>query len=78
MEKPVNFETLLSMWPNERHLLYPIVLPGDDVPGNVTFGPTWSNLLENAEALESTATLITPLSRKAFAVEDVQEPFVFS
>ena len=39
----------------------------------MTFGPTWSNLRENVEALQSTATLITPLSRKAFAVADVQE-----
>ena len=39
----------------------------------MTFGPTWSNLRENVDALQSAATLITPLSRKAFAVEDVQE-----
>jgi hypothetical protein len=39
----------------------------------MTFGPTWNNLLENIEALQSGATLVTPLSRKAFSIEDVQE-----
>ena len=39
----------------------------------MTFGPTWSNLLENVEELPSGATLVTPLSRKAFRVTDVQE-----
>jgi polyhydroxyalkanoate synthesis regulator phasin len=39
----------------------------------MTFGPTWNNLLENIETLQSGATLITPLSRKAFSIEDVQE-----
>jgi len=40
----------------------------------MTFGSTWANLLENVEELPSDATLVTPLSRKAFAVTDVQEP----
>jgi TolA-binding protein len=40
----------------------------------MTFGSTWANLLENVEELPSNATLITPLSRKAFRVTDVQEP----
>ena len=39
----------------------------------MTFAPTWQNLLDNIEELPSTATLITPLSRKAFGVTDVQE-----
>ena len=39
----------------------------------MTFGTTWHNLLENIEQLPSDATLVTPLSRKAFGVEDVQE-----
>jgi len=39
----------------------------------MTFGPTWNNLLDNIEALQSGATLITPLSRKAFSIEDVQD-----
>jgi len=39
----------------------------------MTFGPTWNNLLENVEELPSDATLVTPLSRKAFHVTDVQE-----
>ena len=42
----------------------------------MTFGTTWNNLLENVEELPSDATLVTPLSRKAFGVEDVQEPRV--
>jgi TolA-binding protein len=40
----------------------------------MTFGTTWHNLLENVEELPSDATLVTPLSRKAFRVTDVQEP----
>jgi hypothetical protein len=39
----------------------------------MTFGPTWNNLLENIEELPSDATLITPLSRKAFGVTEVQQ-----
>jgi hypothetical protein len=39
----------------------------------MTFAATWHNLLENVEALPSDATLVTPLSGKAFGVEDVQE-----
>jgi len=39
----------------------------------MTFGTTWRNLLENVEELPSDATLVTPLSRKAFRVTDVQE-----
>jgi len=39
----------------------------------MTFGTTWHNLLDNIEELPSDATLVTPLSRKAFRVEDVQE-----
>jgi hypothetical protein len=39
----------------------------------MTFGPTWSNLLENVEELPSGATLVTPLSREAFRVTDAQE-----
>jgi len=39
----------------------------------MTFGTTWNNLLENVEELPSDATLVTPLSRKAFRVTDVQE-----
>ncbi|WP_336339517.1 hypothetical protein [Haloarcula brevis] len=39
----------------------------------MTFGPTWNNLLENIEALQSDAILVTPLSRKAFSIVDVQE-----
>ena len=37
------------------------------------FGSTWRNLLDNVEELPSDATLVTPLSPKAFGVEDVQE-----
>jgi len=40
---------------------------------HMTFGSTWHNLLDNTEELPSDATLVTPLSRKAFGVEDVQE-----
>ena len=40
----------------------------------MTFGSTWHNLLENVEELPADATLVTPLSRKAFRVTDVQEP----
>jgi len=39
----------------------------------MTFGSTWQNLIENVEQLPSDATLVTPLSRKAFRVTDVQE-----
>jgi hypothetical protein len=39
----------------------------------MTFGPTWNNLRDNVEALQSDAILVTPLSRKAFSIEDVQE-----
>ncbi|WP_436900242.1 hypothetical protein [Halovenus halobia] len=39
----------------------------------MTFGSTWQNLLDNIEELPSDATLVTPLSRKAFRVTDVQE-----
>ncbi|MGB9954694.1 hypothetical protein ACOZ4F_20085 (plasmid) [Haloarcula marismortui] len=39
----------------------------------MTFGPTWNNLRDNVEALQSDAILATPLSRKAFSIEDVQE-----
>ena len=39
----------------------------------MTFGTTWHNLLENVEELPSDATLVTPLSRKAFRITDVQE-----
>jgi hypothetical protein len=37
------------------------------------FSSTWRNLLDNVEQLPSNATLVTPLSRKAFHVMDVQE-----
>jgi len=37
------------------------------------FDSTWHNLLENAEELQSEATLVTPLSRKAFRITDTQE-----
>jgi len=40
----------------------------------MTFNSTWHNLLENVEELPSDATLVTPLSRKVFGVEDIQEP----
>jgi hypothetical protein len=40
----------------------------------MAFGSTWANLLENVEELPTDATLVTPLSRKAFGVTDVQEP----
>jgi len=39
----------------------------------MTFRASWYNLLDNIEELPSDATLVTPLSRKAFGVEDVQE-----
>jgi hypothetical protein len=39
----------------------------------MTFSTTWHNLLDNIEELPSDATLVTPLSRKAFGVDDVQE-----
>jgi len=40
----------------------------------MTFGSTWANLLENIEELPPDASLVTPLSRKAFRVTEVQEP----
>jgi hypothetical protein len=40
----------------------------------MSFGPAWGTLLEHVEALPSDATLVTPLSRKAFVITDVQEP----
>ena len=42
----------------------------------MTFGASWNNLLENIEELPTDATLVTPLSRKAFRVTDVQQPRV--
>ena len=33
----------------------------------MTFGTTWHNLLENVRGLPADATLVTSLSRKAFA-----------
>lgn len=39
----------------------------------MTFRASWHNLLDNIEELPSDVTLVTPLSRKAFGVEDVQE-----
>jgi len=39
----------------------------------MSFNATWHNLLENVEELPQDATLVTPLSRKAFGVTDVQE-----
>jgi len=39
----------------------------------MTFRASWHNLLDNLEELPSDATLVTPLSRKAFRVTDVQE-----
>jgi hypothetical protein len=39
----------------------------------MTFGTSWHTLLENVEELPTDATLVTPLSRKAFDVTDVQE-----
>jgi polyhydroxyalkanoate synthesis regulator phasin len=39
----------------------------------MTFSSTWQNLLDNLDELPSEATLITPLSRKAFGVTDIQE-----
>jgi len=40
----------------------------------MTFTTTWQNLLENVEEVEEDATLVTPLSGKAFRITDVQEP----
>jgi hypothetical protein len=37
------------------------------------FGTTWHNLLENVDELPTDATLVTPLSRKAFGVTDTQD-----
>ena len=53
------------------HYLKSLLHPA--VPDSMTFGTTWHNLLDNIEELPSDATLVTPLSRKAFRVEDVQE-----
>ncbi|WP_436931221.1 hypothetical protein [Halosimplex halobium] len=39
----------------------------------MTFSSTWHHLLENIEELAQDAMLVTPLSRKAFGVTDVQE-----
>ncbi|ELY67236.1 hypothetical protein [Natronococcus jeotgali] len=39
----------------------------------MTFQSTWSNLLEECEALGDEATLVTPLSKKPFHIVDVQE-----
>ncbi len=39
----------------------------------MSFSSTWQNLLDNLDELPSEATLITPLSRKAFGVTDIQE-----
>jgi len=39
----------------------------------MAFGASWHTLLDHLEELPSDATLVTPLSRKAFGVEDVQE-----
>jgi polyhydroxyalkanoate synthesis regulator phasin len=39
----------------------------------MTFSSTWQNLLDNLDELPSEATLITPLSRKAFGVTGIQE-----
>ena len=38
------------------------------------FNTTWHNLLENIEEVAADATLMTPLSGKAFRITDVQEP----
>ena len=42
----------------------------------MTFGTTWHDLLENVRELPANATLVTPLSRKALRVTDVQEPHI--
>ena len=39
----------------------------------MTFASTWSNLLDECEALEHDATLITPLSEQRFRITDVQD-----
>jgi hypothetical protein len=39
----------------------------------MSFTATWNNLLDNLDELPSDATLVTPLSRKAFTVTDVQQ-----
>jgi hypothetical protein len=39
----------------------------------MSFTATWNTLLEHLEELPSDATLVTPLSRKAFHVTDVQQ-----
>lgn len=40
---------------------------------SMTFESTWGNLLENIEEVPPEATLLTPLSRKAFRVADIQQ-----
>jgi hypothetical protein len=40
----------------------------------MSFSASWRTLLENVEELPPDATLFTPLSRKPFAIKDVQEP----
>ena len=40
----------------------------------MTFQATWTTLLEECDALEADATLMTPLSNKQFRITDVQEP----
>ncbi|MHC3438732.1 hypothetical protein ACYJ1Y_11700 [Natrialbaceae archaeon A-gly3] len=42
----------------------------------MTFQATWTNLLEECDALEADTTLVTPLSGKRFRITDVQEPRV--
>ena len=39
----------------------------------MSFSASWHTLLENVDELPSDATLLTPLSRKPFAVKDAQE-----
>ena len=56
-----------------RHLKH---LPRLSVPARMVFNTTWHNLFENVEELPSDATVVTPLSPKAFCVTDVQEPRV--
>jgi hypothetical protein len=40
---------------------------------DMSFTATWNTLLEHLEELPSDATLVTPLSQKAFHVTDVQQ-----
>ncbi len=42
----------------------------------MTFQATWTTLLEECDALEADATLVTPLSSKRFRITDVQRPRV--